>query len=747
MSLCKSILLFLGLAMIAALVACSSSSHAAPPPPTIAISATGGTPQSTQVGTAFATQLQATVTSNGSPDSGATVTFAAPSSGASCTFPNNTNTVTTNSSGVAAITCTANTEAGGPYNVTASTSGATTNATFSLTNTAGPPADLVAFSGNNQTIGIGAPYAPLVAEVTDSDGNPVSGVSITFTVTAGATGASGTFTSTGSGTETQTTDANGDATVSDLVANSTLGGFTVAAAPSTVTLTPPSVTFSETNAIVTNGTYVFSLSGLDTDDYSLFYVAGAVTVSGGAITGGEQDYVDFVNYGLQDQINPTGSSITTTADGNLQIALTTCLGTNCTETDSVVGVSGVETLNLTQRPSKPNQGSIIEFDASGTAVGQWRLQNATAAAATPSAGYAFEVSGFDSDEDALSIGGIINVDGVGTISGTGSIFDANDGGSGTTFQGETFTASTVSAPDAFGRVAFTLNPTDTTDFPQIILVGYIVDSSRIALVETKDAYGGTTGGIAFSQGGNTGGFSSSSISGDTLAAAMNGFDAVGPLQTAAEVTFNASGSVSGFIDFNDLSSTEPASPDPVSAPSYTVDSTGRITISALTDGVSTTLNLQLYIDGNGNAVAVTMDTTDDQGATLGGQIKTTGVTDANFSGNYALTAWGWDKSKTGIFGAVGPITATGTGDTLSGFTDISYFSTTTTTAPTADAAVSGTYAVTANSGILSGTITGLDIDSGFVNTDSFNFYQVDTSGTCVAIEVDKNQITYGFFQP
>ncbi len=136
MKLYKAILLFLGLAMIAALVACSSSSSSSstpPPPPTIAISATAGTPQSATIGTAFATQLQVTVTSNGSPDSGATVTFTAPSSGASCTLASTT--ATTNSSGVATTTCTANSTTGS-YNVTATTSGATTPATFALTNTA-----------------------------------------------------------------------------------------------------------------------------------------------------------------------------------------------------------------------------------------------------------------------------------------------------------------------------------------------------------------------------------------------------------------------------------------------------------------------------------------------------------------------------------------------------------------------------------------------------------------------------------
>src|SRR4029077_15563881 len=148
---------------------------------------------------------------------------------------------------------------------------------------------------------------------------------------------------------------------------------------------------------------------------------------------------------------------------------------------------------------------------------------------------------------------------------------------------------------------FSITPTDSTNFPQISWVGYIADSKRIYLVETADNYVGTTGGIALSQGASTGLFSSASVSGGTLGAVMTGFDAAGALHTVGEVTFGAT-SVTGFIDFNDLSSVEPASPDPVTAPSYTVDSTGRVTISGLTDGVATTINLQLYLGGNGNGV-------------------------------------------------------------------------------------------------------------------------------------------------
>jgi len=758
MTLRKSILLLLGLGMIAFLVACSSSRHTTPPP-TIVITATGGTPQSAQVGTAFAAALQATVTSNGAPASGVSVTFTAPAAEPNGTFATGgaTDTETTDSTGVATTSqaFTAGTTAG-TYNVTASTTGAATSANFALTNTSGAAAALAVSSGNNQSATVSTAFGtPLAAQVTDSDGNPVAsaGISVTFTANTGATGATAGF-SGGTNTDTELTDANGVATTTQaLTANATSGGFTVTASSAALTSVDFSLTNSAAVATLGDGNYAFTLAGLDTDDFSLFYVSGVFTVSGGAITGGEQDYVDFNNYsnnevGGQDLINPTGSSITTTADGNLQIVLTTCSGSTCTSTDSIVGVSGVETINAALRPTNPNQAAISEFDGSGTATGELRLQDPTAAASTPSLGYAFQVSGFDVNQFIVNIGGVLNVDGAGTISGSGSIFDANDNGSGTTFQAETLQASTgtVSAPDAFGRVVFSITPTDSTNFPQISWVGYIADSKRIYLVETADNYVGTTGGIALSQGASTGLFSSASVSGGTLGAVMTGFDAAGALHTVGEVTFGAT-SVTGFIDFNDLSSVEPASPDPVTAPSYTVDSTGRVTISGLTDGVATTINLQLYLGGNGNGVAITLDANDNLGATFGGQVAGP-FSDANFTGQYAMVAFGWDGSEVGEFGAVGTVTATGAGDTFSGFADVNAFNSGgLTTTSTSNALVTGSYTLSANSGILTPSfITGLDVDTSFANTDAFNFYQFDSSGDTVVIETDLNQLTLGLFQ-
>ena len=62
--------------------------------------------------------------------------------------------------------------------------------------------------------------------------------------------------------------------------------------------------------------------------------------------------------------------------------------------------------------------------------------------------------------------------------------------------------------------------------------GYIVDSSRVVLVETADELGGDTGGIAFAQGSQTGGFSSASLSGQSYVVTGQGSDANGSLTFA-----------------------------------------------------------------------------------------------------------------------------------------------------------------------------------------------------------------------
>ena len=98
------------------------------------IAATAGTPQSTTIGTPFATALQATVVdASNNPVSGVTVTFAAPGSGASGTFPSGpTATAVTNASGVATGPALTANGVAGSYALTATVTGVATGASFAL---------------------------------------------------------------------------------------------------------------------------------------------------------------------------------------------------------------------------------------------------------------------------------------------------------------------------------------------------------------------------------------------------------------------------------------------------------------------------------------------------------------------------------------------------------------------------------------------------------------------------------------
>jgi hypothetical protein len=499
------------------------------------------------------------------------------------------------------------------------------------------------------------------------------------------------------------------------------------------------------------GNYVFSLAGSGTSSVEngavlpVYYVAGVFTVAGGVITAGEQDFTDAVTNHF-DQINPTGSTISKTSDGNVQIVLTTCAGISCVSADPAVGVKGVETLDGAFLPLNSNKAFITEFDDTFTASGTLELQSSAAAGLTPSGGYAFNLNGTDKDDNPVALGGIINVNLPGIISGgtaTGSIFDANNNGSGTAFQGETFSPSTVSAPDSFGRVTFTLNPTDSQDFPKIILAAYNVDANHIRMVETSgDQYQGTLGGIALSQGTNTGLFSSASVSGNSYVVGLTGFEHPAPLQVAGVFSLNSDTSVTGFINHNDLTPGGTLTPTAftATAPAYTVDSTGRVTVTIPTPD----LHLQLYLDGNGHALAITLNPTDTS-AGLGFQQSGSSFSTTSFNGASVVDATGWDLNKIGEIDAVGPITTSGSAGTFSGTVDLNWLNSTGPTYP--DLSVSGTLS-TANgaaaNGVFTGTIAGLDVTTKS-NSDVFSFYLIDSTGDFIAIETDANQLTLGYF--
>ncbi len=514
-----------------------------------------------------------------------------------------------------------------------------------------------------------------------------------------------------------------------------------------------------TTAALQSGTYVFNLSGFDNGSASAgfvspYFVVGQFTydsTTGVGITGGEQDFFDY-NVGPEmDAI--TGGTVTTTTDGNIQITLTTA--------DTGLGVGGTETLNaaLIPFPASTTIALINEYDASASGSGELAVQDATAATTQPSGGYAFTIGGYDAftaGGNVFAMGGVINVSTSGDIDGAGSVFDANDsdnaaaGLPGGLYLAQTFADSSVSVPDASGRVTFTLNPTDSADFPQIILAGYIVDGNRIRLIEAADTYAGANQGIAYSQGATVGTFATANLSGDTFVAGMNGADGVGVLQTAIQLTANSDGSVGGFIDFNDLSTVEPASPDPVGAPpaSSTVDLTGRVTMPNVSDGGTVNLNFQGYLDGNNHLLLLSMTS----GSILNGigyqqPSGAVGTFDAsNIINGYAVGVTGFDSTNGEEFDAVGAVAADGIG-TTTGFADINWLA----AGPNfVNEPVTSTFAGSTN-GIFTGTFNGLDLsDCTFANAanpgcsdDVFNYYLIDLAGDAIVIETDPSQLTAG----
>jgi hypothetical protein len=118
---------------------------------------------------------------NGSPMDGAPVTFAVVSGGGSVSGA----TVTTNSSGIATV----GSWTLGPVtgaNVLNATSGTLAGIAFTATSSAGAAASLAKNAGDNQSAAAGnaVPIPPSVL-VKDANGNPKSGVSVTFAVVSG----------------------------------------------------------------------------------------------------------------------------------------------------------------------------------------------------------------------------------------------------------------------------------------------------------------------------------------------------------------------------------------------------------------------------------------------------------------------------------------------------------------------------------------------------------------------------------
>jgi hypothetical protein len=496
--------------------------------------------------------------------------------------------------------------------------------------------------------------------------------------------------------------------------------------PATVTLTAASVTDSSAKVsasvtitapsgpVLADGNYVFHLSG--SDGAGPYTIAGAFTVAGGNITAGEQDFTD-PNAGYTDSLNAKTSSINTVG-GNIQIVLDTG--------NTAIGVNGVETLRGTVVSA--TRVLLSEFDLSAAGSGALDLQTGTAALA---GGYAFAVSGNDTNGNPLAIGGILNFGGT-SLTTAGSVFDVSVFNSGLNAAvpqlNNAFQSGSVTLPDAFGRVVITLTPITATGVPTFVLAGYITGVNRVELVESSqngDTLNANTGGSALGQGANTGTFSltSTSVLNQSYAQGTGGVDPNGGAVFSGAFGLNQNGILTGTLAVNDIANIGAWT----MAGTYAVSPTGRVSVSvnSLTSGTAappaTALTYELYLDGNGNAMVMGADSFQtSQGIAFEQAALTLG-------GNYALSGQGAVASTGGgvPWSAVGPMTVTS--GNVSGYTDFTVLS---GQLPQGNVKLSGT--VNTTTGLF--TLAGLNPNN-FSTNGGFGYYPL-SGNRLWAIEVD-----------
>ena len=616
--------------LVVLVVGCAGGTNNTPNPPA-AISVVFVSQSVTSLQTQATTQLAASV-NNDSANAGVrwTVTCGSTACGSFTS-------VTTASGAATTYTAPAAVPTGNTVTVTAT----------SVTDTTKSASQTISITVPQQIIAVSfatTPPASLLtsttASLTVNVANDAANAGVKWTVSCGSTGSTapcGSFssTTTASGTATTYTAPAAVPTGNTVTVTATSVTDATKSASASITITAPAP------AVLADGTYVYNLNGQDTN--GTYYVAGAFVVKSGAIISGEQDFLD-PNGSSTDQLVASGSSITATT-GNVQIVLATA--------NPNVGVNGAETLRGTLVSG--SRMLVTEFDNLASANGS--IDQQTGAAAL-TGGYAFMVNGDDNSENQLAVGGVLNFN-AGALSTSGSVFDFNDGG--TVGQAQTFASGSVSSPDAFGRVSITLTPSVSTQ-PMLMFGGYIV-GSRVYLVEnTNDNFGGTLGGVALSQGANTGKFSQIGVAGQSYAFGVSGLDANGNLVMGGGMGLSGNGSMSGKMVFNDLAIHNGNS----IAGSYTVDATGRVTVSNVTaSNVSgATFGFQLYLDGNGNAVVIGLDTFE----TTGGIGAVQNSPGSDYEGNFAIGAQGiLNTAGAPQWAAVGPVTISA--DNLSGFTD------------------------------------------------------------------------------
>ena len=242
------------------------------------------------------------VDGNNNPVSGVSVAFSVATGGGTLTGAN----TTTNASGVATIGGWTLGNAAGANTITASTPGVSGIVTITATGIAGPAASIAVANAaaNGQTAVAGTAVAiPPAVRVTDSRGNNVAGIAVTFAVATGGGSVTGA---------SATTNASGIATAGSWILGAAAGANTLTASSGTLSGSP--VTFTATGTAGAIGAVTIVAGDAQT---AIAGAAVAVTPSvkvadanGNPVVGAQVTFTPTLGDGTV-----TGATATTNASG------------------------------------------------------------------------------------------------------------------------------------------------------------------------------------------------------------------------------------------------------------------------------------------------------------------------------------------------------------------------------------------------------------------------------------------------
>ncbi|HXO36006.1 MAG TPA: hypothetical protein VN901_27010 [Candidatus Acidoferrales bacterium] len=465
---------------------------------------------------------------------------------------------------------------------------------------------------------------------------------------------------------------------------------------------PPSGNFSNSNL---NGTYVFSVAGVDLGNGAPYAIAGTITANGsGGITGGafdinDLDAVEFTAGPIANVPINNNGTYHVNVDGRGEITF----GTS--------SIQNFPKLTLDFVLSSSSGGLVTEFDTFGSGSGTIDLQ---AANTTPAGSYAFSLSGATASGTASATVGNFTLTGS-TMAGAD---DLNVGGV-LAYPAQALTGSLVLGPSN--------TPSTTLSTPAFngTFDVFAVDSTHLKFIEMDLT--ANLAGDAYSQ---------ATFPAASLAFTLQGETSAGAFLAAGGVmTPGSGGAISGTEDFNENGTS--AAPSPFTA-TLTTDTTnaGRYTLGSFATFVGGTAYAAYPSSGG-----ILLLEIDNAGITTGAAYAQTA--NATFAAGQ-----GYGLNLTGIFLGqpiqvydIAEFAANSTGSTITGLIDETSgggivgsgvpFSNGAYTAPSG-----GRGSIVANASTnSSGTLNG-----GFALT----FYTVDGT-TFPFIESDNGQVAAGVF--